>query len=78
MLGQAAHFGVTFSGRAARFGCARCSSDGDVCGECEPSYTLSQLTNAHPKYAQIKQQFADSWVLDGTKPTVLRVLQVQR
>ena len=78
-LGEPQHFGKTFKGRDAGFGCALCSSGpGGVCGTCAPDYTLSTLTNAHPKYSQIKAQFADSWAAAaGPKPTVMRVLQVR-
>jgi len=61
--GDPAHFGVTFKGRNSGFG--------------EPDYTLSTLTNAHPKYADIKRQFSSSWVHPGPKPTVMRVFQVR-
>ena len=81
VLGSPASFGVTFSGRGCSHGCAVCTDVGDkrgnVCGVCEPSYTLSTLTNAHPKYDTIKRQFHDSWLMPGPKPTVLRVLQVR-
>ena len=42
----------------------------------EPAYTLSVLTNAHPKYEGIKQQFRDAWEHTAQKPIVCRVLQV--
>ena len=74
-LGAPAHFAVTFSGRRCTRGC--CSADGE-CGDCEPDYTLSTLTNAHPKYETIKAQFANSWAAAaGPRPTVIRVLQVR-
>ena len=77
-LGQPAHFGVTWKGRSAHFNCAN-NCNGGVCGLCQPDYELATLTNAHPKYEQIKRQFADSWDAQtaGPIPTVQRVLQVR-
>ena len=43
----------------------------------EPSYTVSMMTNAHAKYASIKQQFSESWQHPGPRPTVMRILQVR-
>lgn len=43
----------------------------------EPDYTLSELTNAHPRYAGVKQQFAAGWQHPSACPTVLRVYQVR-
>ena len=37
---------------------------------------LSVLTNAHPKYEGVKQQFRDAWRHPSPVPTVMRVLQV--
>lgn len=78
-LGEPAHFGVTWKGRGAHFNCANNCSNGAVCGMCEPDYELATLTNAHPKYEQIKRQFAASWDVGSqvATPTVQRVLQVR-
>jgi len=35
------------------------------------------LTNAHPRYEGIKQQFRHSWDHPGPMPTILRILQVR-
>jgi hypothetical protein len=43
----------------------------------EPAYTISVLTNQHPKYQGIKEQFIASWTHPGPKPTVQRVLQIR-
>ena len=43
----------------------------------EPPYTISVLTNQHPKYQGIKEQFIASWTAPGPKPTVQRVLQIR-
>ena len=43
----------------------------------EPAYVLSVLTNAHPKYEGVKQQFRDAWRHPSPTPTVMRVLQVR-
>ena len=83
VLGEEVHFGVTFKGRSSTFGCAQCPTGAaafaglGACSRCNEGYTLSTLTNAHPKYAATKQQFADSWQAVGPRPTVLRVLQVR-
>ena len=44
---------------------------------CEGPYSISLLTTAHPKYAGVKQQFLDSWVHPGPKPSVRSILQVR-
>ena len=77
-LGEPAHFGVTWKGRGAHFNCAN-NCNVAACGICEPDYELATLTNAHPKYEQIKRQFAASWDVRsaGPTPTVQRVLQVR-
>jgi hypothetical protein len=77
-LGEPAHFGVTWKGRGAHFNCAN-NCNGAVCGLCEQDYELATLTNAHPKYEQIKRQFTASWDMRsaGPTPTVQRVLQVR-
>ena len=75
-LGEAAHYSVTFTGRPCQRGCATCS--GNLCQACDPQYTLSQLTTAHPKLERIKAQFVDSWAPDvGAAPNVLRVYQIR-
>eukprot|EP00322_Chrysochromulina_rotalis_P018346 CAMPEP_0115845830 /NCGR_PEP_ID=MMETSP0287-20121206/9555_1 /TAXON_ID=412157 /ORGANISM="Chrysochromulina rotalis, Strain UIO044" /LENGTH=392 /DNA_ID=CAMNT_0003299617 /DNA_START=27 /DNA_END=1205 /DNA_ORIENTATION=- len=43
----------------------------------EPPYTISVLTNQHPKYQGIKDQFISTWTGPGPKPTVQRVLQIR-
>lgn len=43
----------------------------------EPPYTLSELTNQHPKYEDIKTQFAAGWQHPTPCPSVLRVFQVR-
>ena len=43
----------------------------------EKAYVLSVLTNAHPKYEGVKQQFRDAWRHPSPVPTVMRVLQVR-
>lgn len=43
----------------------------------EPPYTISVLTNQHPRYAGIKEQFIASWTAPGAKPTVQRILQIR-
>ena len=43
----------------------------------EPEYVLSVLTNAHPKYEGIKQQFRQAWEHSTPVPTIMRVLQVR-
>lgn len=42
-----------------------------------PPYAVSVLTNQHPKYQGIKDQFIASWTAPGHKPTVMRVLQIR-
>jgi len=42
-----------------------------------PSYTISVLTNQHPKYQGVKDQVIASWTAPGPKPTVQRVLQIR-
>ena len=43
----------------------------------EKAYVLSVLTNAHPKYEGVKQQFRDAWRHPSPVPAVMRVLQVR-
>ena len=43
----------------------------------EPPYTISVLTNQHPRYQGIKDQFMASWAAPGPKPTVKRVMQIR-
>ena len=43
----------------------------------EKAYVLSVLTNAHPKYEGVKQQFRDAWRHPSPVPTVMRVLQAR-
>ena len=84
-LGEPEHYSVTWTGRGAHFNCANnCAAHagggvpGGVCGMCEPDYELATLTREHPKYEQIKHQFAASWDASaGPPPTVERVLQVR-
>lgn len=77
-LGEPAHFDRTYSGRPCTRGCASCSADGTVCRVCEEPYTVSTMTNAHPKYDLVRRQFLASWAANaGPAPTILRVLQVR-
>ena len=43
----------------------------------EPKYVLSVLTNMHPRYEGVKQQFRDAWQHPTPLPKVVRVLQVR-
>ena len=43
----------------------------------EAPYVISMLTNRHPKYKGIKDQFLATWLHDGAKPTVMRIYQVR-
>ena len=42
-----------------------------------PSYQISVLTNAHPKYQSVKDQFASGWSHPSACPTVMRILQIR-
>ena len=48
-------------------------------GRAGVAYALSVLTNAHPKYQGIKQQFLAAWQHPAPRglPTVMRVLQIR-
>jgi hypothetical protein len=45
--------------------------------DSETPYVISMLTNRHPKYQGIKDQFLISWLHVGPKPTVMRIYQVR-
>jgi hypothetical protein len=40
-----------------------------------PDYSISLMTNRHPKYKRIKQEFLDGWGVDA--PVVVRIWQVR-